>query len=115
MLCVRIQVYKGRLRATGQVVAVKVQRPGVRESIALDIYIMRFLLQQVRKLRKVWADAWDLKSRNNTLLSGLCYVAIHEPSRCEQSYASGSACLLLQTCSPDSCVTPGGRGTSSSA
>ncbi|KAK9810297.1 hypothetical protein WJX72_008275 [[Myrmecia] bisecta] len=50
------QVYKGRLRSTGQLVAVKVQRPGVRESIALDIYILRFLLRQVRKYRKVNSD-----------------------------------------------------------
>ena len=41
------QVYKGRLRRTGAVVAVKVQRPGVRESIALDIHILRGILTQV--------------------------------------------------------------------
>jgi len=37
------QVYRGMLRQGGQQVAVKVQRPGVRESIALDIYILRYL------------------------------------------------------------------------
>jgi len=36
------QVYKGKLK-TGEVVAVKVQRPGLSESIALDIYILRTL------------------------------------------------------------------------
>lgn len=36
------QVYKGRLK-TGEVVAVKVQRPGLAESITLDIYILRGL------------------------------------------------------------------------
>lgn len=41
------QVYKGRLRSNGAVVAVKVQRPGVRESIALDIHILRGILTQV--------------------------------------------------------------------
>ena len=35
------QVYRGVLRQGGQQVAVKVQRPGVRESIALDIYILQ--------------------------------------------------------------------------
>ena len=39
-----VQVYKARVRRTGKVVAVKVQRPGVRESIALDVYIMRYLV-----------------------------------------------------------------------
>ena len=36
------QVYKGKLK-TGETVAVKVQRPGLAESIALDIYILRTL------------------------------------------------------------------------
>ena len=41
------QVYKGKLK-TGETVAVKVQRPGLAESIALDIYILRELA--------IWAD-----------------------------------------------------------
>ncbi|MDW8201258.1 MAG: AarF/ABC1/UbiB kinase family protein [Cyanobacteriota bacterium SKYGB_h_bin112] len=36
------QVYKGKLK-TGEVVAVKVQRPGLAESITLDLYILRNL------------------------------------------------------------------------
>ena len=36
------QVYKGRLK-TGEEVAVKVQRPGLKRRISLDIYIMRLL------------------------------------------------------------------------
>ena len=36
------QVYKGKLK-TGETVAVKVQRPGLSERIALDIYILRSL------------------------------------------------------------------------
>ena len=42
-IVVLLQVYRGILRKGGQPVAVKVQRPGVRESIALDIYILRWL------------------------------------------------------------------------
>ena len=37
------QVYKGRLK-TGEEVAVKVQRPGLKRRISLDIYIMRLLV-----------------------------------------------------------------------
>ena len=48
-----MQVYKGTLRVGGQAVAVKVQRPGVREQIALDVYILRRLLAFVRQWRKV--------------------------------------------------------------
>ncbi len=36
------QVYKGRLK-TGEIVAVKVQRPGLAQSITLDLYILRGL------------------------------------------------------------------------
>ena len=36
------QVYKGKLK-TGETVAIKVQRPGLKENIALDIYILRQL------------------------------------------------------------------------
>lgn len=42
------QVYKGKLK-TGETVAVKVQRPGLAESIALDIYILRTLAIWVHK------------------------------------------------------------------
>lgn len=37
------QVYKAKLRATGQTVAVKVQRPGVLETVSLDLYLAREL------------------------------------------------------------------------
>ncbi len=42
------QVYKGKLK-TGEVVAVKVQRPGLRERITLDVYILRLLAGWVNK------------------------------------------------------------------
>jgi hypothetical protein len=35
------QVYKNRLRATGETVAIKVQRPNILEKIALDMYLLR--------------------------------------------------------------------------
>jgi hypothetical protein len=37
-----IQVYRARLKGGGEEVAVKVQRPGVVEAIALDTYILRY-------------------------------------------------------------------------
>lgn len=37
------QVYRGRLAATGQDVAVKVQRPGILGEIALDLFVLRTL------------------------------------------------------------------------
>lgn len=40
-------MYKGRTRE-GEVVAVKVQRPGVLASVALDIYILRGLVRSLR-------------------------------------------------------------------
>jgi predicted unusual protein kinase regulating ubiquinone biosynthesis (AarF/ABC1/UbiB family) len=37
------QVYKARLRSTGEEVAVKVQRPGIEEAVGLDFYLVRIL------------------------------------------------------------------------
>lgn len=48
------QVYKGRLK-TGEQVAVKVQRPGLAQNIALDMYILRQLavlaMKNVKRIR----------------------------------------------------------------
>jgi len=41
------QVYRGRLTATGQEVAVKVQRPRIGESIAMDMLLLRRLMAAV--------------------------------------------------------------------
>ncbi|XP_047325611.1 uncharacterized aarF domain-containing protein kinase At1g71810, chloroplastic isoform X1 [Impatiens glandulifera] len=50
------QVYQARLRRTGRVVAVKVQRPGVQAAIALDILILRFLAGILRRVGKFNTD-----------------------------------------------------------
>jgi predicted unusual protein kinase regulating ubiquinone biosynthesis (AarF/ABC1/UbiB family) len=42
-------VYKGVLRETGELVAVKVQRPGIGESIAVDMLLLRRLMAVVDK------------------------------------------------------------------
>merc|ERR1719507_1018685 len=39
------QVYRGKLRHTGEEVAVKVQRPGLRSRLCVDMYIFRQLAQ----------------------------------------------------------------------
>jgi len=41
------QVYRARLRATGEEVAVKVQRPGLRRALSIDMYIFRALSRLV--------------------------------------------------------------------
>ena len=53
MLCRALQVYKGVLRSNNEPVAVKVQRPGVRDSIALDIFILRRLAGWFREAKKI--------------------------------------------------------------
>ncbi|KAL7085598.1 hypothetical protein ACP275_14G290400 [Erythranthe tilingii] len=50
------QVYKARLRSNGKVVAVKVQRPGVRAAISLDILILRYLAGVIRIVGKLNTD-----------------------------------------------------------
>lgn len=48
------QVYKGRLK-TGEIVAVKVQRPGLEEQVTLDLYILRklakWIMGQMKNIR----------------------------------------------------------------
>ncbi|KAH9303029.1 hypothetical protein KI387_014612, partial [Taxus chinensis] len=43
------QVYKARLRYSGQMVAVKVQRPRIEEAIGLDFYLVRSLSKLINK------------------------------------------------------------------
>ncbi|EYU36535.1 hypothetical protein ABFS82_14G277200 [Erythranthe guttata] len=50
------QVYKARLRSNGKVVAVKVQRPGVRAAMSLDILILRYLAGVIRIVGKLNTD-----------------------------------------------------------
>ena len=54
--CFILQVYKAKIKNSDKLVAVKVQRPGVRESIALDVYIMRFFAAQIGRFRKLNSD-----------------------------------------------------------
>ena len=44
-----LQVYKGVLRATGETVAVKVQRPGIGDNIAIDMLLLRQLMGVIDK------------------------------------------------------------------
>ncbi|XP_078437771.1 protein kinase superfamily protein [Wolffia australiana] len=43
------QVYKAQLKSTGQIVAVKVQRPGIEAAIGLDFFLLRGLGQLINK------------------------------------------------------------------
>lgn len=50
------QVYKARLRSSGKLVAVKVQRPGVQAAISLDIFILRILGGVARRAARLNTD-----------------------------------------------------------
>uniref|UniRef100_A0A7N2KVG7 ABC1 atypical kinase-like domain-containing protein n=1 Tax=Quercus lobata TaxID=97700 RepID=A0A7N2KVG7_QUELO len=50
------QVYQARLRHSGEVVAVKVQRPGIQAAISLDMLILRFLAGLLRRAGKLNTD-----------------------------------------------------------
>lgn len=47
------QVYKGRLKENGDLVAVKVQRPFVLETVTVDLYVIRNLGLVLRKFPQV--------------------------------------------------------------
>lgn len=48
----------------------KVQRPGVKESIALDIYILRSLAVQVRRWRSINSDLGEILDEASSLSPG---------------------------------------------
>lgn len=50
------QVYRGRLRATGEEVAVKVQRPAVLSKVALDLHMLRSLAPIYQKSKEINTD-----------------------------------------------------------
>eukprot|EP00252_Welwitschia_mirabilis_P024546 TRINITY_DN7324_c0_g1_i1.p1 TRINITY_DN7324_c0_g1~~TRINITY_DN7324_c0_g1_i1.p1 ORF type:complete len:797 (+),score=157.28 TRINITY_DN7324_c0_g1_i1:88-2478(+) len=50
------QVYRGRLRENGDVVAVKVQRPYVLETVTVDLHIIRKLGMVLRKFPQISID-----------------------------------------------------------
>ncbi|OAY28226.1 uncharacterized protein sll0005 [Manihot esculenta] len=54
------QVYKGRLKENGDLVAVKVQRPFVLETVTVDLYIIRNLGLVLRKFPQISIDVVGL-------------------------------------------------------
>ncbi|XP_027333594.1 uncharacterized protein LOC113848331 isoform X1 [Abrus precatorius] len=54
------QVYKGRLKENGDLVAVKVQRPFVLETVTIDLFIIRKLGLALRKFPQVSIDVVGL-------------------------------------------------------
>ncbi|CAD6248986.1 unnamed protein product [Miscanthus lutarioriparius] len=54
------QVYKGRLKETGEIVAVKVQRPFVLETVTIDLFIIRNLGLVLRRFPQVSVDVVGL-------------------------------------------------------
>lgn len=54
------QVYQARLQSTGQLVAVKVQRPGVQAAISVDILVLRYLAGLIRRIGKFNSDLQEI-------------------------------------------------------
>ncbi|KAJ0966568.1 hypothetical protein J5N97_023485 [Dioscorea zingiberensis] len=54
------QVYKGRLKETGELVAVKVQRPFVIETVTIDLFIIRKLGLVLRRFPQISIDVVGL-------------------------------------------------------
>ncbi|KAK3273001.1 hypothetical protein CYMTET_18736, partial [Cymbomonas tetramitiformis] len=69
------QVYRASL-SNGQQVAVKVQRPGVLESVAMDVCILRLALRAVSRLARTTRDLGELADEiGRSLYSELDYCA----------------------------------------
>ena len=102
-------MYKGRLRNGGLKVAVKVQRPGVREAIALDVFILRFIAKQARERFSVSPHSllrgWAAKQRSGAASSIHSRItvpteqgekALAQPAAVNSAVAG--ACNLTRTC-----------------
>ncbi|CAI0436773.1 unnamed protein product [Linum tenue] len=63
------QVYKGRLKETGELVAVKVQRPFVLETVTVDLFVIRNLGLFLRKFPQVVVPATYLKYTRRKVLT----------------------------------------------
>jgi len=66
------QVYRARVRETGQLVAVKVQRPGALATISKDLYVMRRAVGVYEKImRRFTAQTTDYQELLSTYAEGL--------------------------------------------
>ena len=54
------QVYKGKLKSNGDIVAVKVQRPAVLETVSVDLYILRRVGVALRSVPQINTDVVGL-------------------------------------------------------
>lgn len=63
------QVYKGRLKENGDLVAVKVQRPFVLETVTIDLFIIRKLGLVLRKFPQVLILYLVLNVQNSTFIN----------------------------------------------
>ncbi|PQM34610.1 putative aarF domain-containing protein kinase [Prunus yedoensis var. nudiflora] len=99
------QVYKAQLKYSGQVVAVKVQRPGIEEAIGLDFYLIREFIksstmcrclqegQNARRFKKLYADKeevlvpdifWDYTSGKVLTMEWVDGVKLNEQDAIER-------------------------------
>lgn len=62
-----MQVYKGRLRSTGEEVAVKVQRPSISENIAIDMLLLRRFMTLVDARLPSLVDVSPFSAAQSTL------------------------------------------------
>lgn len=70
--CAAAQVYFARVRATGQAVAVKVQRPGALSTISKDLYVMRRGVGVYEQLvKRFTAQTTDYQQLLSTFAEGL--------------------------------------------
>lgn len=66
------QVYKATLRSDGSDVAIKIQRPGVLDTIALDVYLLRKAIGLVQKAAGISRDLRALADEIGQALYGEC-------------------------------------------
>ena len=62
LLCILCKVYKARLKESGDLVALKIQRPDCEKIIALDLYILRWWSGVYNRIFQILQRDIDLQS-----------------------------------------------------
>jgi len=94
------QVYCGTLRATGEELAIKVQRPNVLYEVALDLYM-------VRALAPAWQHAQEINTDLVGLIDAYAVTFVNELDYTREAAATTAFSAAMTECGLGSVMTSG--------
>ena len=93
------QVYRGTLRATGEELAIKVQRPNVLYEVALDLYM-------VRALAPAWQHAQEINTDLVGLIDAYAVTFVNELDYTREAAATTAFSAAMTECGLGSVTAP---------